>query len=81
MFDNLSEKLGSVFKKVTGKGRLSEKNIADALKEVRLSLLEADVNFKVVREFTESVRARAIGQEVMGSLTPGQQFVKIVHEE
>src|SRR3990167_9141868 len=81
MFNQLTEKLGKVFDKVRGLGRISEKNIEETLREVRLSLLEADVNFKVVKEFTEAVRARAVGQEVTESLTPGQQFIKIVHEE
>jgi signal recognition particle subunit SRP54 len=81
MFDSLTEKLNSVFKKLRGHGKLTEQNISDALKEVRLALLEADVNFKVVKDFIERIRARAVGQEVLGSLTPGQQVVKIVHEE
>ncbi len=81
MFEGISEKLNSTLKRVRGYGKLSESNIQDALREVRLSLLEADVNFKVVREFVESVKIRSLGQEVMGSLSPGQQFVKIVHEE
>ncbi len=81
MFEGISEKLNSTLKRVRGYGKLSESNIQDALREVRLSLLEADVNFKVVREFVESVKSRSLGQEVMGSLSPGQQFVKIVHEE
>ncbi len=81
MFDSLTEKLGSVFKKLRGHGKLSEQNINDALKEVRLALLEADVNFKVVKDFIERIRTRAVGQEVLESLTPAQQVVKIVHEE
>ena len=81
MFEGISEKLNSTLKRVRGYGKLSESNIQDALREVRLSLLEADVNFKVVREFVESVKSRSLGQEVMGSLSPGQQFVKIVHDE
>jgi len=81
MFETLTEKLNSVFKKVTGRGKLTEANIQEALKEVRLALLEADVNYKVVKNFVESVRQRAIGQEVMESLTPGQQLIKIVHQE
>lgn len=81
MFEGLSDKLGTTLKKVRGYGKLSEKNIEDALREVRLSLLEADVNFKVVREFINSVKERALGQEVAKSLSPGQQFVKIVHDE
>jgi len=81
MFDSLTEKLSSVFKKLRGHGKLSEQNISEALKEVRLALLEADVNFKVVKDFMERIRLRAVGQEVLESLTPAQQVVKIVHEE
>lgn len=81
MFDSLTDKLSDVFKKLKGQGKLSEKNIEAALKEVRLSLLEADVNFRVVKAFIKAIKERAIGAEVMKSLTPGQQFVKIVHEE
>jgi signal recognition particle subunit SRP54 len=81
MFDNLSNKLQIAFKKLKGHGKLTEQNVKDALREVRLALLEADVNFKVVKEFIDKVRERAIGHEVMKSLTPGQQLVKIVHEE
>lgn len=81
MFEGISEKLNSTLKKVRGYGKLSESNIQEALREVRLSLLEADVNFKVVRDFVDSIKNRSLGQEVMQSLSPGQQFVKIVHEE
>ena len=81
MFESLSEKLNVVFKKVTGRGRLSEANVQDALKEVRLALLEADVNYKVVKKLVEDVRKRALGQEVLESLTPGQQLIKIVNQE
>jgi signal recognition particle subunit SRP54 len=81
MFDNLSEKLQSAFKTIRGHGKLSEQNIKEALKEVRMALLEADVNFRVVKDFTERVRKRAIGREVLKSLTPGQQLVKVVNEE
>jgi signal recognition particle subunit SRP54 len=81
MFEGISEKLSSTLKRVKGYGKVSEDNVQDALREVRLSLLEADVNFKVVRDFVESVKNRAMGQEVVRSLTPGQQFVKIVYEE
>lgn len=81
MFDRLSDKLSLVFKKLKGHGKLSEANIQAALREVRLSLLEADVNYKVAKAFIERVRDRALGQEVMTSLTPGQQMIKIVHEE
>ncbi len=81
MFGQLTEKLGRVFDKMRGLGRISEANVEEALRDVRLSLLEADVNFKVVKEFTESVKQRALGQDVNQSFTPGQQFIKIVHEE
>ena len=81
MFENLTEKLDSVFKKITGRGKLSEANIRDALKEVRLALLEADVNYKVVKKLIEDIRLRAVGKEVLQSLTPGQQLIKIVNEE
>ena len=81
MFDNLSDKLQNIMKALKGKGKLSEKDIDLAMREVKLSLLEADVNFKVVKEFINKVKERAVGHEVMESLTPGQQVVKIVHEE
>jgi len=81
MFDSLTDKLSSVFKKLRGHGKLTEQNITEALKEVRLALLEADVNFKVVKDFVERIRSRAVGQEVLESLTPAQQVIKIVHEE
>jgi signal recognition particle subunit SRP54 len=81
MFENLSDKLESVFKKLRGHGKLSEKNIDEGLKEVRLALLEADVHYRVVKSFIDDVRQRALGQEVMASLTPGQQVVKIVNEK
>jgi signal recognition particle subunit SRP54 len=81
MFDSLTDRLNSVFKKLRGHGRLTEQNITEALKEVRLALLEADVNFKVVKDFVERIRSRAAGQEVLESLTPAQQVIKIVHEE
>jgi len=81
MFENLSEKLNVTFKKLTGRGRLSEANIQDSLKEVRLALLEADVNYKVVKNLVEDIRNRSLGQEVFDSLTPGQQVIKIVNEE
>jgi len=81
MFESLSEKLNSVFKKVTGRGKLSEANVQDALREVRLALLEADVNYKVVKRLVEDIRQRAVGQEVLESLTPGQQLIKIVNQE
>ncbi|TAJ08984.1 MAG: signal recognition particle protein [Nitrospirae bacterium] len=81
MFQSLSQKLDKVLKKLRGQGVLTEANIAEALKEVRLALLEADVNFKIVKDFTERVREKAIGQEVLRSLTPGHQVVKVVWEE
>jgi len=81
MFENLSSKLETVFKKLRGHGKLTEGNIQEALKEVRIALLEADVHFKVVKDFIQSVQQRAIGQEVMASLTPAQQLIKIVQEE
>ena len=80
-FENLSEKLNGVFKKLTGKGVLSEKDIDEAMREVKLALLEADVNFKVVKEFVATVKEKAMGEEVMKSLTPGQMVIKIVSEE
>ncbi len=81
MLDALSDKFEKILKKLRGHGVLTEQNIADALKEVRLALLEADVNFKVVKEFIERVRVNAIGQEVLQSLTPGHQVVKVVWDE
>lgn len=81
MFDSLSDKLNAVFKKLSGKGKLSEADVDAALREVRLALLEADVNFKVVKDFLARVRERAIGEEVMRSLSPAQMVVKIVNEE
>ncbi len=81
MFDGLSGKLQTILRGLRGKGRLSEEEVATACREIRLALLEADVNFRVVREFVARVQAKAIGQEVMASLTPGQQVVRIVHEE
>jgi signal recognition particle subunit SRP54 len=81
MFDSLSDKLDQVFKKLRGQGVMTEENIKDALREVRLVLLEADVNFKVVRDFVGRVKDRAIGSEVLQSLSPGQQVIKIVHDE
>ena len=80
-FDSLSEKLQNIFKNLRGKGRLSEADVKAALKEVKLALLEADVNFKVVKQFIKSVEERAIGQDDMSSLTPGQMVIKIVNEE
>ncbi len=81
MLDSLSTKLQSIFDRLGGRGRLSEDNIQEALREVRVALLEADVNFKVVRAFMERVRERAVGQDVLKSLTPAHQVVKVVHDE
>ena len=81
MFENLSAKLDSIFRKLRGHGKLTEQNIQEALKEVRIALLEADVNFRVVKDFIQQVQGRAVGQEVMDSLTPAQQLIKIVKEE
>lgn len=80
-FESLSDKLQNIFKNLRGKGKLSEADVKAALKEVKMALLEADVNFKVVKNFVKSVEERAIGQEVMTSLTPGQMVIKIVNEE
>ena len=81
MFETLSEKLSGTLRKVRGQGRLTEENLSQTLNSVKMALLEADVNYRVVKAFLRSVKERAIGQEVQGSLTPGQQFIKIVNEE
>ncbi|MFQ5826753.1 MAG: signal recognition particle protein [Dehalococcoidia bacterium] len=81
MFEILSEKLEQVFRRLTGKGRLSEKDLDEALRQVRLALLEADVNFKVVKGFIDRIRERSLGADVLESLSPAQQVIKIVHEE
>src|SRR5215813_4448614 len=81
MFESLGEKLDAVFRRLRGHGTLTEKNIEEALREVRLALLEADVNFRVVKDFIERVKSQALGQEVLASLSPGQQVIKIVHNE
>src|SRR5438128_7150002 len=81
MFETLSDKLQRVFKNLRGEGKLTELHLDEALKEIRMALLEADVNFKVVKQFTDAVKAKALGEEVMQSLTPGQQVVKIVRDE
>jgi len=81
MFDNLSEKLNGVFKKLKGQGKLTEKNIEEGLREVRLALLEADTHYRVVKQLLADIKARAIGQEVLSSITPAQQVIKIVNEE
>src|SRR5262249_59756866 len=81
MFDNLSDKLQRVFKNLRGEGKLSAENMDAALREIRMALLEADVNFKVVKQLIENIKAKAVGEEVLMSLSPSQQVVKIVHEE
>ncbi len=81
MFESLTERLNLIFKNLRGYGKLTEQNIQDGLREVRLALLEADVNYKVVKDFVNTVHERAIGQEILDSFTPGQQLIKIVHEE
>ncbi|MCP4040874.1 MAG: AAA family ATPase, partial [Gammaproteobacteria bacterium] len=81
MFENLTERLGRTLKTIRGQGRLSEANIKDAMRDVRMALLEADVALPVVKEFVEKVRGRAVGREVMQSLTPGQELIRIVRDE
>src|SRR5690606_4041690 len=81
MFDNLSERLQAVFENLRGEVRLTPETVEAALREIRLALLEADVNFKVVKAFVDKVRDRAVGEEVLASLTPGQQVVRIVRDE
>lgn len=81
MFESLSDRLQNTFKKIKGQGKLTEKNISDSLRDVRRAFLEADVNYKVTRDFIESIKERALGQEVMGSLTPELQIAKIIKEE
>lgn len=81
VFESLADKLQQTFKKLRGRGKLSESDVSEALREVRMALLEADVNFKVAKDFVARIKERAIGQEVLGSLTPGQQVVKIVNDE
>ena len=80
-FEGLSDRLQDVFRKLRGKGKINEEDVKVAMREVRLALLEADVNFKVVKDFVGRVRERAVGQEVLQSLTPGQQIIKIVNDE
>ena len=80
-FESLTDKLQNVFKKLRSKGRLTEEDVKIALKEVKMALLEADVSFKVVKQFIKTVTERAIGQDVLNSLTPGQMVIKIVNEE
>ncbi len=81
MFDNLTEKLQRAFKNLRGQGTLTEENMDEALREIRMALLEADVNFKVVKNLVDDVRQKALGQEVMTSLSPAEQIVKIVRDE
>src|SRR5258706_8011682 len=81
MFDRLTSSLGAALKSLSGRGRLTEDNISDTVRQVRLALLDADVALPVVKNFTDAIRARAVGVEVAKSLTPGQAFIKVVHEE
>ena len=81
MFESLSQKLNTIFNKISSKGRISERDIEETLKEIRLALLEADVNFRVVREFIENIRVKAVGSDLLKSISPGQQVVKIVNDE
>src|SRR5215472_15596025 len=81
MFENLTDKLQRAFKNLRGQGTLSEENIGDALKEIRMALLEADVNFNVVKQLVEHIREKALGQEVMTALSPSEQVIKIVRDE
>ena len=79
-FDSLSERLNKTMRDIAGKGKLTDKNMEDMLKEVRLALLEADVNYRVVKDFLNSVREKARGEDVLSSVEPGQMLVKIVHD-
>src|SRR5438552_12057841 len=81
MFDAISSKLQNAFRNLRGLGKISEENVGDSLREVRLALLDADVNFKVVRDFIEKVKAKSLGQEVVQSIHPGQQIIKIIYDE
>src|SRR5262245_26062990 len=81
MFDTLSSKLQSAFRNLRGLGKISESNVSDSLREVRLALLDADVNFKVVRDFIDRVKDKSLGQDVIQSIQPGQQIIKIIHDE
>src|ERR1700760_4974965 len=81
MFDSLSSKLQNAFRNLRGLGKISESNVSDSLREVRLALLEADVNFKVARDFIERVKTKSIGAEVIQSVHPGQQIIKVIHDE
>ena len=81
MLDNLSSRFQDIFKKVRGHGKLSEENIKEALREVKMSLLEADVNYKVVKDFIKRVKEKAVGTDVLKGINPGQQFIKVVNDE
>src|SRR3954452_9841291 len=81
MFDSLSTKLQEAFKNLRGLGKITEENVSDSLREVRLALLEADVNFKVARDFIERVKTKALGQEGIQRVHPGQQLIKVIHDE
>ena len=81
MFESLTDRLGGIFSGLKGKGKLTEDDINSAMREIRLALLEADVNYKVVKEFTNSIKEKAIGQDVLSKLNPSQMLVKIVHDE
>ena len=81
MLDNLGSRFQDIVKKIKGHGKLSESNISDALREVRLALLEADVNYKVVKDFISRIKEKAVGEETLKGINPGQQFIKIVNDE
>jgi signal recognition particle subunit SRP54 len=81
MFENLSEKFDRAFKILKGQGQISEINVAETLKEVRKALLDADVNFKIAKQFTETVKEKALGENVLTAISPGQLMIKIVHDE
>ena len=81
MFENLSDRLTSTLRGISGKAKLSEENVSDALRDVRMALLEADVALSVVKTFVEQVKTKALGQVISNALNPGEQFVKIVHDE
>ena len=81
MFENLSERLERSFKLIKGEGRITEINVAETLKDVRKALLDADVNYKIAKSFTDTVKQKALGQNVLNSIKPGQMLVKIVHDE
>src|SRR2546421_10956101 len=81
MFNHLSERLNKVIKNLTGQGRITEDNVKDTMRDIRIALLEADVALPVVKEFVEHIQAKAIGKDVLESLTPGQVLIKLVHDE